>query len=336
MQNQVVFTRLACGTPFHDIIAAMNDTTPAIRIEHLSKTYASGTKAVKDVSFDVKQGEFFALLGPNGAGKTTTIGMTTSLVNKTSGKIEIMGHDLDSKRELAKSYLGVMPQEVNLNVFEKAINILYHQASYYGIPRRRTKQRAEMLLKAMDLWSVRNNDVRSFSGGMKRRLMVARSLIHNPKVLILDEPTAGVDVEIRQQMWDFLQKENKKGLTIILTTHYLEEAENLCNDIAIINKGELLTRTSMSDLLSTLECETIVLHLTQAWLQPQPIEGVLKQRAIDSHTIEIDIKKETDLTDIIYFLRNQQVSVNRIRNKVNRLEQLFMDIVQQNSHKECT
>ncbi|MDF1796634.1 MAG: ABC transporter ATP-binding protein [Coxiellaceae bacterium] len=314
----------------------MNNTTPAITIEHLNKTYASGTQAVKDVSFEVKQGEFFALLGPNGAGKTTTIGMITSLVTKTSGRIEVMGHDLDRKREAAKSFLGVMPQEVNLNVFEKAINILYHQASYYGIPRRRTKQRAEMLLKAMELWPQRNDIVRSFSGGMKRRLMVARSLIHNPKVLILDEPTAGVDVEIRQQMWDFLQNENRQGLTVILTTHYLEEAENLCNDIAIINKGELVTKTSMQDLLSTLECETIVLHLAQPWNKPTPIDGVINQRLIDTHTMEIDIKKDTHLSDIINFLRGQQVTVNRIRNKVNRLEQLFMDIVQQNNHKECT
>ncbi|MDF1654777.1 MAG: ABC transporter ATP-binding protein [Coxiellaceae bacterium] len=314
----------------------MKNNTPAIAIEHLNKTYASGTQAVKDVSFEVKQGEFFALLGPNGAGKTTTIGMITSLVTKTSGRIEIMGHDLDSDPATAKSYLGVMPQEVNLNVFEKAINILYHQASYYGIPRRRTKQRAEMLLKAMELWPHRNDIVRTFSGGMKRRLMVARSLIHNPKVLILDEPTAGVDVEIRQQMWDFLQAENRQGLTVILTTHYLEEAENLCNDIAIINKGELVTKTSMQDLLSTLECETLVLHLAQAWNQPIPIEGAINQRLIDSHTIEMDIAKNTHITDIIDFLRNHQVSVNRIRSKVNRLEQLFMDIVQQNSHKECT
>ncbi|MDF1760166.1 MAG: ABC transporter ATP-binding protein [Coxiellaceae bacterium] len=312
----------------------MNNKTPAIAIEHLNKTYASGTQAVKDVSFEVNQGEFFALLGPNGAGKTTTIGMISSLVNKTSGRIAIMGHDLDQAPGRAKSYLGVMPQEVNLNVFEKAINILYHQASYYGIPRRRSKQRAEMLLKAMELWPQRNDIVRSFSGGMKRRLMVARSLIHDPKVLILDEPTAGVDVEIRQQMWDFLQARNREGLTIVLTTHYLEEAENLCNDIAIINKGSLVTKTSMKDLLNTLECETIVLHLSQAWNNPIAIDGTINQRLIDSHTLEIDIAKQTDLTEIIEFLRKQQVSVNRIRNKVNRLEQLFMDIVQQNSQGE--
>ncbi len=312
----------------------MNNNTPAIAIEHLNKTYASGTQAVKDISFEVKQGEFFALLGPNGAGKTTTIGMISSLVTKTNGRIAIMGHDLDQTPGRAKSYLGVMPQEVNLNVFENAINILYHQASYYGIPRRRSKQRAEMLLKAMELWPQRNDIVRSFSGGMKRRLMVARSLIHDPKVLILDEPTAGVDVEIRQQMWDFLQARNREGLTIILTTHYLEEAENLCNDIAIINKGSLVTKTSMKDLLSTLECETIVLHLSHSWRNPVAIDGVINQRLIDSHTLEIDIAKDTDLTDIIEFLRKQQVSVNRIRNKVNRLEQLFMDIVQQNSQGE--
>ncbi len=312
----------------------MNTTTPAIRVQELVKTYKSGTQAVKGVSFDVKQGDFFALLGPNGAGKTTTIGMISSLVNKTSGTIEIMGHDLDRQPAIAKSYLGVMPQEVNLNVFERAIDILHHQASYYGMRKRDTKQRAEMLLKAMNLWSKRNDRVRTFSGGMKRRLMVARALIHDPQVLILDEPTAGVDVEIRQQMWDFLVERNKQGLSIILTTHYLEEAENLCDNIAIINHGNLVTQTSMNDLLSTLESETIVLHLSKPLTTTIAIPDVLQQRQIDSHTLEVDISKEQHLTSIIDYLRNQQVVVSRVRSKVNRLEQLFMDLVTQNSQQE--
>lgn len=310
------------------------NTKAAISIQNLIKTYKSGTQAVKGISFDVQQGEFFALLGPNGAGKTTTIGMMTSLVNKTSGSIQIMGYDLDKQAAKAKSYLGVMPQEINLNVFERAIDILYHQASYYGMRRRDTKQRAEMLLKATELWPQRNDRVRSFSGGMKRRLMVARALIHNPQVLILDEPTAGVDVEIRQQMWDFLGAQNKQGLTIILTTHYLEEAEKLCNKIAIINKGQLVTQTSMQDLLSTLECETIVLHLAKALTTPIAINCVSGQRQIDSHTLEVDIHKEQNLTDVIDELRQQQITVSRVRNKVNRLEQLFMELVAQNSQQQ--
>lgn len=313
-------------------MTASDKKQPAIHIAHLSKTYPKGLTAVNDISFDVEQGDFFALLGPNGAGKTTTIGMLSSLVTKTAGNIQILDANLDKRPQLAKSYLGIMPQEINLNVFETAIDILYHQASYYGMTRRQTLERATLLLKKAELWQYRHAKVLTFSGGMKRRLMVVRALIHNPRILILDEPTAGVDIEIRQSMWTFLRTLNQQGLTIILTTHYLEEAENLCNRIAIINKGRLLQLTSMHKLLSSLETETLVLTLSERF-SGEHFRLSVPWRCVDGWTLEIDLPKAISLSVVMQEMHQQHLSIQRVRNKRNRLEQLFLDLVQKNQEE---
>jgi ABC-2 type transport system ATP-binding protein len=312
---------------------------PAIAIKNLVKKYKKGSTAVDNISFDVAQGDFFALLGPNGAGKSTTIGMISSLVNISAGSIEILGADLVKRPSQAKRNLGVMPQEVNLNVFEKAMDILYHQASYYGMTRQATRQQAEHLLKAAELWEHRDAKVATFSGGMKRRLMVARALIHSPKILILDEPTAGVDIEIRQSMWDFLRKLNQQGLTIILTTHYLEEAENLCNRIAIINHGKLLHLANMNELLASLETESFILDCQN--LAGKNLTLDLDYQQIDAQSLEVALPKDVAVGHLICQLNDQGVQVQRIRNKRNRLEQLFLDLIQANepdqaSHTEAT
>ncbi|MDF2940033.1 MAG: transporter [Gammaproteobacteria bacterium] len=298
----------------------------ALDIKSLTKVYKNGFTALKGIDLAVKQGDFFALLGPNGAGKSTAIGIITSLVNKTAGEVRILNTDLHANPAKAKAYLGVVPQEVNLNIFETPWQILVNQAGYYGVPRTLAKQRAEQYLKQMELWSKKDVQARMLSGGMKRRLMIARALMHEPKILILDEPTAGVDVEIRQSMWGFLADLNRKGVTIVLTTHYLEEAESLCNQVAIINKGEIIENTSMKALLLQLESETLVLYPKET-VKEAPELGQFPCQWIDERTLEVDIKKGQSLTELISALQHQGIEIASMRNKSNRLEKLFIDMV---------
>ncbi len=301
----------------------------ALEIEQLRKTYAGGFEALKGVSLNVEKGDFYALLGPNGAGKSTTIGVISSLVNKTSGKVTVFGHDIDKELELAKQNLGLVPQEFNFNQFETVEQIVLQQAGYYGVPKSLAKQRAEKYLKKLDLWEKRSERSRNLSGGMKRRLMIARALMHEPQLLILDEPTAGVDIELRRSMWQFLKEINQQGITIILTTHYLEEAEMLCRNIGIINKGELIENTTMKNLLSKLQVETFILDLEDG--SPEPtLEGVVTQK-MDSGSLEIEIEKTKGLNDIFAQLSEQGIRVLSMRNKANRLEELFVSIVREGS-----
>ncbi len=295
----------------------------AISISNLIKTYSNGTHALKGVSFSINQGDFFALLGPNGAGKTTTIGILTSLVIKTSGKVEIMGHDIDDDFSAAKACIGVVPQEFNFNIFEKVENIIIDQAGYYGIPRSVARIRTEKYLKLLDLWDKRHSTPRLLSGGMKRRVMIARALVHEPKILILDEPTAGVDVELRRSTWDFLQKINNEGTTIILTTHYLEEAENHCRTIGIIDHGELIELTEMPKLLGKLEYENIVLNLRSP-LVGVPVIPECRVKVINDKTLEAEVPNKVGLTRVFEALSTQNIEVISMRNKVNRLEELFI------------
>ncbi|KOO05048.1 ABC transporter ATP-binding protein [Vibrio nereis] len=301
----------------------------ALEIEQLRKTYAGGFEALKGVSLKVEKGDFYALLGPNGAGKSTTIGIISSLVNKTSGKVTVFGHDIDNELELAKQNLGLVPQEFNFNQFETVEQIVLQQAGYYGVPKSVAKQRAEKYLTQLDLWEKRNERSRNLSGGMKRRLMIARALMHEPKLLILDEPTAGVDIELRRSMWQFLKKINQQGITIILTTHYLEEAEMLCRNIGIINKGELIENTTMKSLLGKLQVETFILDLEEGTQEPV-LEGVVNQR-IESGSLEIEIEKTQGLNGIFGQLSEQGIKVLSMRNKANRLEELFVSIVREES-----
>jgi ABC-2 type transport system ATP-binding protein len=298
----------------------------ALVLRQLTKVYKNGIMALKGIDLDVEEGDFFALLGPNGAGKTTIIGIVTSLVNKTSGTVEVFGHDVDRELEAAKSCIGVVPQEINFNMFETLFTIVVNQAGFYGIPRRLAKQRAEKYLKQLQLWERRNSIARSLSGGMKRRLMIARALMHEPKLLILDEPTAGVDIEIRRSMWEFLRKINDQGTTIILTTHYLEEAENLCRNIAIIEGGRIIERDSMANVLRKLHTETFVFNLS-APLNAPPQLPAFKPELTDDHTLEIEVSKGQSLNDIFAQLSSQGIRVNSMRNKVNRLEELFIRLV---------
>ena len=299
----------------------------ALEIEQLRKTYSGGLEALKGISLNVTEGDFYALLGPNGAGKSTTIGVISSLVNKTSGKVKVFGYDIDQSLELAKQHLGLVPQEFNFNPYETVEQILLQQAGYYGVPRALAKQRAQKYLTQLELWDKRNERARHLSGGMKRRLMIARALIHEPKLLILDEPTAGVDIELRRSMWEFLKKINQQGITIILTTHYLEEAEMLCRNIGIINKGELIENTTMKDLLSKLDVETFILDLEECTAEPR-LEGVVSQR-LQNGSLEIEIEKTQGLNRIFSQLTDQDIKVLSMRNKANRLEELFVNIVQQ-------
>lgn len=301
----------------------------ALEIEQLRKTYAGGFEALKGVSLNVEKGDFYALLGPNGAGKSTTIGVISSLVNKTSGKVTVFGHDIDNELELAKQNLGLVPQEFNFNQFETVEQIVMQQAGYYGVPKALAKERAEKYLNKLDLWEKRNERARNLSGGMKRRLMIARALMHEPKLLILDEPTAGVDIELRRSMWQFLKEINQQGITIILTTHYLEEAEMLCRNIGIINKGELIENTTMKSLLNKLQVETFILDLEDGVAEPT-LEGVVNQR-MDSGSLEIEIEKTKGLNGIFGQLSEQGVKVLSMRNKANRLEELFVSIVREGS-----
>ncbi len=297
----------------------------ALSIKNLSKKYKSGVEALKSISFDVQQGDFFALLGPNGAGKTTAIGIITSLVNKSSGSIEVFGHDIDKELAKAKSCIGVVPQEVNLNLFDYNFNILVNQAGFYGIPRSESKKRAEQYLKKMQIWEKRKTDARSLSGGMKRRLMVARALVNRPKLLLLDEPTAGVDIETRRMMWDFLRDLNNNGTTIILTTHYLEEAEQLCNKVAIIDEGNIIENDSMQNVLKKLKTEVFILNTEKPLDEAPNIDGY-STNLRSPQEIEITVSQEQGVNDAFASLQDRGVKVLSMRNKNSRLEELFLDL----------
>ncbi|MCO4171664.1 ABC transporter ATP-binding protein [Aeromonas veronii] len=299
----------------------------ALEISGLKKTYQGGVEALKGIDLTVRQGDFFALLGPNGAGKSTTIGVISSLVNKSAGKVKVFGYDIDSDLEQAKAQLGLVPQEFNFSQFEKVIQIVTHQAGFYGVPKAEAKIRAEKYLRQLDLWEKRDMPARTLSGGMKRRLMIARALMHEPKLLILDEPTAGVDIEIRRSMWTFLKELNEQGVTIILTTHYLEEAEMLCRNIGIIDKGRLIENTSMKNLLGKLGRETFLLDLAPDSAVPEVPE--FNGRMPDERTLEVDLDKSQSLNSLFEQLSNQQVQVVSMRNKANRLEELFVNLVEE-------
>ena len=300
----------------------------ALSVRGLIKTYKNGVQALKGVDLDVEQGDFFALLGPNGAGKTTLIGIVTSLVNKSAGTATVFGHDIDRDLEAAKSCIGVVPQEINFNMFETPLTIVINQAGFYGIPRAVARERAEKYLKQLQLWEKRNNMSRGLSGGMKRRLMIARALMHEPRLLILDEPTAGVDIEIRRSMWDFLREINEQGTTIILTTHYLEEAETLCRNIAIIDGGRIVERDRMSNLLRRLNTEVFVLNLRDRLEQAPQLSHALAVVLADDHTLEVEITKEQSLNEVFAELSAARIEVLSMRNKVNRLEEIFMRLVE--------
>jgi ABC-2 type transport system ATP-binding protein len=301
----------------------------ALSIASLTKTYDNNFKALKGIDLDVSQGDFFALLGPNGAGKSTTIGVICSLVRKTSGKVKIFGIDIDEDFSAAKQFVGVVPQEFNFNQFEKPIDILITQAGYYGIPASIATERAEKYLKQLGLWEKHNMPSRSLSGGMKRRLMIARALIHEPQLLVLDEPTAGVDIELRRSMWTFLEKINRQGTTIILTTHYLEEAERLCRNIAIIDKGSIVQNTSIKNLIKQLNKETFVLDLKEETKSCPALEDYPITK-VDSHTLEVAVDKNKSLNNLFSVLSKQGIEIVSMRNKTNRLEELFIDMVEKN------
>jgi ABC-2 type transport system ATP-binding protein len=304
-------------------------TTPALMIRDLHKTYANGFEALRGIDLEVTEGEFFALLGPNGAGKSTTIGIVCSLVRKTGGTVQVFGHDLDRELNVAKSCIGLVPQEFNFNQFEPVVEIVVNQAGYYGIPRQLAYERAEIYLRQLGLWEKRREMARQLSGGMKRRLMIARALVHQPKLLILDEPTAGVDIEIRRSMWDFLRGINAQGTTIILTTHYLEEAETLCRHIAIIDRGTIIENTRMQTLLGRLHLETFVLNLRQPLAGLPEIPGYPLRR-LDELTLEVDVAKEWGLNVLFQQLSARGIEVSSLRNKANRLEELFLQLVDKN------
>lgn len=306
----------------------MSITEKALDIKELKKTYAGGVKALNGIDLQVNQGDFFALLGPNGAGKSTTIGIICSLVNKSSGSISVFGYDSVAQEVEAKSCIGLVPQEFNFNQFETLEQIVVNQAGYYGVPRNIAKERAEKYLKQLELWDKRQARARELSGGMKRRLMIARALMHEPKMLILDEPTAGVDIEVRRSMWAFLTKINQQGITIILTTHYLEEAEMLCRNIAIIDKGVIKENTSMKALLSTLNIETFVFDLASGANTIHIPE--FDSRALDDQTLEVDVPKDSGLNAVFEHFSEHKVKVMSMRNKANRLEELFVRLVKSN------
>jgi len=295
----------------------------ALKLTNLSKTYNNNVVALKGIDLEVAEGDFFALLGPNGAGKSTAIGIISSLVNRSGGSVSIFGNDIDKQRNAAKRCLGLVPQEFNFNVFEPVLEIVINQAGYYGLERRLARQRAEFYLKKLELWDKRDSSARDLSGGMKRRLMIARALIHEPRILILDEPTAGVDIEIRRSMWEFMREINHNGTTIILTTHYLEEAENLCRNIAIIDQGQLVENTSMKNLLTSLQYETLILDLHKP-LQKLPPLKVQSARLVDEFTLEVEIVREQCLNALFCELNDHEIEVTSLRNKSNRLEQLFL------------
>lgn len=301
--------------------------TYALEIQNLKKIYASGTEALKGIDLTVEEGDFYALLGPNGAGKSTTIGIITSLVNKTSGKVKVFGYDIDKELVQAKQQIGLVPQEFNFNPFETVQQIVVNQAGYYGVPRKEALKRSEKYLKQSDLWEKRDTRARMLSGGMKRRLMIARALMHEPRLLILDEPTAGVDIELRREMWEFLRKLNDDGTTIILTTHYLEEAEMLCRHIGIIQSGELIENTSMKSLLSKLQFETFIFDLEKI---ERPLELTGYNSILeDEQTLAVEVERDQGINDVFRQLSQQGVKVLSMRNKSNRLEELFLKITEE-------
>ncbi|MGE4657970.1 MAG: ABC transporter ATP-binding protein [Gammaproteobacteria bacterium] len=301
----------------------------------MRKVYANGVVALKGIDLIVKEGDFFALLGPNGAGKTTVIGILTSLVTKSAGRIRAFGYDLDREIEAVKACIGVVPQEVNLNMFEKNQHVLINQAGYYGVPRGIARVRAEKYLRALHLWDRRDDFTRNLSGGMKRRLMIARALVHEPKLLILDEPTAGVDIEIRRSMWNLMREINAAGTTIILTTHYLEEAESLCRNIAIIDEGQIIENDTMVNVVRKLQREVFVLALEKA-IQKAPVLDGYDVRLRNNHEIEVEVAKGQGLNDVFRALSEQSLNVTSMRTKTNRLEELFMRLVEGKSRSMAT
>ncbi|WP_313740056.1 ABC transporter ATP-binding protein [Pseudomonas sp.] len=304
----------------------------ALSIRQLTKTYGNGFQALSGIDLDVAEGDFFALLGPNGAGKSTTIGILSTLVNKSSGTVNVFGHDLDREPAALKRNLGVVPQEFNFNQFEKTFDIVVTQAGYYGIKPALAKERAEQYLTQLGLWDKRDVPSRSLSGGMKRRLMIARALIHEPRLVILDEPTAGVDIELRRSMWTFLTELNQKGVTIILTTHYLEEAEQLCRNIGIIDHGTIVENTSMRQLLGKLHVETFLLDIKQSLTVAPTLHGY-PARLVTPHTLEVQVDKDVGITALFAQLALQNLEVQSLRNKTNRLEELFVSLVEKNLSK---
>ncbi len=305
----------------------------ALSIRDLRKVYPNGVEALKGINFEVEEGDFYALLGPNGAGKTTAIGIITSLVNKTSGEVRIYGHSIDRELEKAKACLGLVPQEINLNLFEKVINTVVNQGGYYGLPRRLAHERAERYLTELKLWDRRNDIARNLSGGMKRRLMIARALVHEPKLLILDEPTAGVDIEIRRSMWRFLRKINEEGTTIILTTHYLEEAETLCRHVAIIDEGRIIEDAGMADVLRKLNREVFVLTPAEP-LDKVPETGEFDLTLRPDGDLEVMLEKRRSLNEVFEWLSGAGIRIVSMRNKANRLEELFMGLVENKAKPE--
>jgi ABC-2 type transport system ATP-binding protein len=295
----------------------------ALEIQQLTKTYRNGVHALHGISFDVAEGDFFAMLGPNGAGKSTTIGIISSLVNKTGGKVKVFGHDIDTDLEAAKRCIGLVPQEFNFNIFEPVLQIVVQQAGYYGVPANIAKERAEFYLNKLGLWDKRDARAMTLSGGMKRRLMIVRALLHEPKLIILDEPTAGVDIELRRTMWDFMRELNQQGKTIILTTHYLEEAEAMCRNIAIIDQGRIIENTDKKTLLSQLHKETFILYLREP-LHTMPQLSAFTCSLQDETTLAVDVNQNQNINDLFALLAAQNIVVTSMRNKANRLEELFV------------
>lgn len=313
--------------------SSQGPSAKALSIRGLKKVYANGFVALKGIDLDVEQGDFFALLGPNGAGKSTTLGIVSSLVNKSEGSVSIFGVDIDKDFSKAKRFLGVVPQEFNFNQFEKVKDIVLSQAGYYGIPRAEAKARTEQFLKELGLWDKRDNAARMLSGGMKRRLMIARALIHKPRLLILDEPTAGVDIELRRSMWEFIKKINREeGTTIILTTHYLEEAESLCRNIAIIDQGEIVKNTTIKALLQQLNTEVFIMDTSETLTQAPQIEG-FETQLLDEHSFEVVMQRGQHLNEVFAQLNAVGVSISSMRTKSNRLEELFVELVEQDRKK---
>lgn len=301
----------------------------ALTVKNLKKTYANGVEALKGIDLEVKQGDFFALLGPNGAGKSTSIGIICSLVNKTSGSIQVFGHDMDKDPAAAKALIGVVPQEMNFSLFDNILSILVNQAGYYGIPKKVALARAKMYLNEMGLWEKHQQPAFRLSGGMKRRLMIARAMMNDPQLLVLDEPTAGVDIELRHHLWKFLMERNRAGTTIILTTHYLEEAEHLCKHVAIINRGEIIENANMKSLIQRLHRQTLVLDLKEPIVESLQLDGFL-HRQLDANTLEVEVKSGQSINDLFQLLTSKQIVINSFRNKTNRLEELFIDLISEN------
>jgi len=299
----------------------------ALSVRNLVKVYGNGVQALRGISLDVTEGDFFALLGPNGAGKTTAIGIITSLVNKTAGEVRVFGHSIDDDLNAAKACIGVVPQELNLNGFDRVVNIVVNQAGFYGIPPRQGRRRAQEVLEQLQLWDRRNEVARDLSGGMKRRLMIARALVSSPRLLILDEPTAGVDIEIRRSMWRFLKEINANGTTIILTTHYLEEAEKLCRHVAIIDEGRVIQHHPMADFLRTLQQEIILLN-TRDPLPEVPTLNGFKVTRNNPHELEVEVPRERDLNELFSSLSAAGIHVTSVRNETSRLEELFFNLLE--------